>query len=104
MSDSAGTAKVAKHGEKMIEVRVRFWTDALAKEKKTLLPKHAWDCGTVDMPTNKSHGIASGSTLPFNSILDLQAVIGRVLLEHGVELHAGSKLRKLIRPTPGKSG
>ena len=90
-------ARTAKHGDKMIEVRIRFWTDGIAEQKDTIIPKHAWDSGVVVMDSNKSHGIAPESPQPFNSILDLQSAIAKVLTEHGVTLRAHRKLRKLIQ-------
>lgn len=94
---STPTARTAKHGEKMIEVRVRFWTDGISQQKDTVIPKHAWDSGVVVMDSNHSHGIAPASPQPFNSILDLTSVLAKVLTAHGVTLHANSKLRKLIK-------
>jgi hypothetical protein len=31
----------AKHGEKVIEIKLRFWTNDIAKEKDHIFPKHA---------------------------------------------------------------
>src|SRR6185436_21013835 len=73
-------AHTAKHGEKMIEVRIRFWTDGIAEQKDTIIPKHAWDHGVVVMDINKSHGIAPKSPQPFNSLLDLQNALAKVLV------------------------
>ena len=95
--DTTPTARTAKHGDKMIEVRIRFWTDGIAEQKDTIVPKHAWDNGIVVMDSNKSHGIAPKSPQPFASILDLQAVLAKVLTEHDVTLHANRKLRKLVK-------
>ncbi len=92
------TARAGKHGEKMIEVRVRFWTDKIADDKDTVIPKHAWDSGVVVMDGNKTHGVTPASPQPFNSILDLTSVLAKVLSEHGITLHANRKLRKLIKP------
>ncbi|HTR43355.1 MAG TPA: hypothetical protein VMH87_17215, partial [Pseudomonadales bacterium] len=92
------TARVAKHGEKMIEVRVRFWTDGITGNKDTVIPKHAWDSGMVSMERNEVHGIKPASWQPFNSILDLQSVIAKVLIEHEVTLHTNRKSRKLLKP------
>src|SRR5579862_2981574 len=78
----------AKHGEKMIEVRIRFWTDGIAPEKNTVVPKEAWDSGVVVMDGNGLHGITPKSPQPFNSILDLQVVLAKVLGENGVTLRA----------------
>ena len=35
-------ARAAKHGQKMLEARVRFWTDDIAGKKGEIIPKHAW--------------------------------------------------------------
>jgi hypothetical protein len=35
-------SREAKHGSKMIEVKVRFWTNDLAERKDRIIPKHAW--------------------------------------------------------------
>jgi hypothetical protein len=35
-------AREAAHGQRMIEVRVRFWTNNLAKSKGMVLPRNAW--------------------------------------------------------------
>jgi hypothetical protein len=58
----------AKHGEKMIEIRVRFWTDQIAP-KGSVIPKHAWTSGIVRMAKNKAHGITPKHPKPFNSRL-----------------------------------
>lgn len=91
-------ARAAPHGEKMIELRIRFWTDKIAEEEGMILPRHAWDSGVVVMDTNKAHGVSPQSPVPFNSILDLPSVISEVLVQHGVALHPNAKLRKLIKP------
>ncbi len=31
------------HGSRMIEIKVRLWTDDIAKGKGMMLPKHVWD-------------------------------------------------------------
>jgi len=41
-------AREAKHGQKMISVNVRFWTDELTEQGK-ILPKHAWVHGVVHL-------------------------------------------------------
>lgn len=35
-------AKDAEWGQRMIEVKIRFWTDSLAQGDGRILPKHAW--------------------------------------------------------------
>jgi hypothetical protein len=80
-------ARDAKHGEKMIEIKVRFWTDKLADSIGQVIPKHAWTSGVVRIARNEPHGITPGRPIPFNSLLDLSAIIEKCLLEHEIVLH-----------------
>jgi len=47
----------AKQGERMIEVKLRFWTNNLASEPGKIIPKHARASGVVRIERNLSHGI-----------------------------------------------
>jgi hypothetical protein len=87
-------AREAAHGEKMIEVKIRFWTNGIADQSGKILPRHAWASGVVRMDPNKSHGIVSGNPQPFHSLMDVTAVIEKVLVEHGVVLHPSRKMQK----------
>lgn len=89
-------ARVAEHGKKMIEVRVRFWTNDLGGEKGKILPKHAWGAGVVVIDSNNAHGISPSSPVPFNSIADIPAKIEKVLIDHGVTIHPSSRMRRYI--------
>jgi hypothetical protein len=92
-------AREAKHGEKMIEVKIRFWTDGISKGPGNLIvPKHAWTSGVVRMQRNKAHGIVPTNPIPFNSLLDLGKAIEQVLKEHGIVLHIGRGMKKYISP------
>ena len=84
----------AKQGEKMIEIKLRFWTNNIAPERGKVIPKHAWAAGVVRMERNKSHGIEPSSPKPFHSLLDVGAVIERVLIEHQIVLVPGDKMKK----------
>jgi hypothetical protein len=89
----------AEIGDRMIELRVKFWTDGIAEKHGEVIPKHAWDSGRVVMATNHAHGIKWGHKGGiFNSILDLPSVIAKILTDHGVTLHLNTKSRKLIQP------
>jgi hypothetical protein len=55
----------AKHGQKMIEVKLRFWTNEIAEGDGMIRPKHAWASGVVRMERNAAHGITPDSPLPF---------------------------------------
>jgi hypothetical protein len=92
--DSAG--RQANPGEKMIEVKLRFWTNGISGNSAEVSPKHAWASGVVRMETNKTHGIAPKSPKPFHSLLDVGAVIESVLIAHGVVLHRSRKMKKYM--------
>jgi hypothetical protein len=73
MADDA--AKEARHGEKMIEVKIRFWTDNIAGTKDKVIPKQAWTSGVVRVERNDAHGISPSRGVPFNSLLDVGVAI-----------------------------
>ena len=85
----------AQQGEKMIEVKVRFWTNDIVEGGK-ILPKHAWAAGVVHMESNKAHDIKPLKPKPFHSLLDLSAVIEKALIEHRVVLHPGPRMKKYL--------
>src|SRR2546422_8566162 len=86
----------AKQGEKMIEIKLRFWTNNIADQPNKVVPKNAWTSGVVRMERNKSHGIQPGKPEPFHSLLDVSAIIEKVLIDHGVVLHPSRRMRKYI--------
>ena len=86
----------AKHGEKMIEIKVRFWTNDISEEPDSIVPKHAWTAGVVRIQKNESHGIKPLNPLPFHSLLDLGVTIEKVLIKHGIVLHPSDKMCKYI--------
>ena len=89
-------AKEAKHGQKMIEVKVRFWTNDLVEGKDRIRPKHAWTNGVVRIKRNPAHNISPLPPIPFNSLMDLPAAIEKVLIQHGIKLHLSNKQSKTI--------
>jgi len=89
-------AQEAIQGEKMIEVKLRFWTNDIAEGKGKVIPKHAQTSGVVRIERNKSHGIEPSKPQPFHSLLDVGAVIEKVLIEHRIVLHPGRKMQKYI--------
>jgi hypothetical protein len=88
-------AREAKHGERMIELKIRFWTDELCGKGK-VIPKHALTSGVVRVKRNEAHGIVPGKARPFNSLLDLGAAIEQTLKEHGIVLHVSSGMRSYL--------
>jgi hypothetical protein len=86
----------AAQGERMIDVKLRFWTNRIAKEDGKVLAKHAWAGGMVRVERNKSHGINPGPPLPFHSLLDIGVVIEKALISHVIKLHLSPKMRKYL--------
>jgi len=87
----------AKYGERMLEVRVRFWTDGIAEGEGQIMPKHAWTSGVVRMQHNESHGISPENPIPFNSLMQLTQVVERVLIQHGIKLHRLGRMAKYVK-------
>jgi hypothetical protein len=90
------TSAKAIQGEKMIEVRLRFWTNDIAAGQGSVVPKHAWASGVVRIERNNTHGIKPKKPKPFRSLLDVGAVIEKVLIEHGIVLHPDKRMQKYI--------
>lgn len=84
----------AIHGQKMIEAKLRFWTNDIAEGKGSILRKHAWSAGFVRMESNKSHGIVPGAPMPFHSLLDVGGAIEKCLIDHGIILHLSRRVQK----------
>lgn len=83
----------AKHGQRMIEIKLRFWTNDIASEKGHVVPKHAWASGVARIERNDSHGIKPADPVPFNSIMEIGSAVEEVLVAHGIKLHPDRKLR-----------
>ena len=81
------TTAQAAHGEKMIEVKIRFWTNDIADEKDHVIPGHCWSKGVVSVPGNQSHGIRRVDPIHFHSLLDLPHVIEQVMSSAGIRVH-----------------
>ena len=88
--------RAAKHGEKMLEVRLRFWTNNMAPGGK-IIPKHAWTRGIVTVQRNEAHGIIPTKDTKFNSLLGLTAAIEAVFKQHGIKLVPSRRERVLTR-------
>jgi hypothetical protein len=86
----------AKWGKRMIEIRVRFWTDQIAEGKGNIKPKHAWDAGVIYIQRNDTHAIDPGNPVPFNSLMDIPGKVERVLIQHGIRLHLSPRQRKYV--------
>lgn len=94
-NQAAVRPKAASRGDKMIEVKVRFWTNNIV-EPGLVLPKHAWTSGMVRIERNDSHGIKPGRSRPFQSLLDVGKAIEATLIAHGIELHPSRTMKKYL--------
>jgi hypothetical protein len=89
-------SREATYGKKMIEVKVRFWTNDLAETRGQIRPKHAWGSGVVRLDTNSSHGISGAKPVPFNSLAEIPAKIEKVLIDHGVTIHKSDRMKRYM--------
>jgi hypothetical protein len=87
----------ARHGERMIEIKLRFWTNDIATEAGQIIAKNAWTSGVARMERNTSHGITPQNPVPFHSLLDIGAVVEKVLIAHGVVLHPSRRMKKYLK-------
>ena len=97
-------AREARQGEKMIELRVRFWTNDIAPGHDEVIPRHARTSGVVRIQRNLTHGIVPGKPKPFNSLVEIGAVMEKVLIEHGIVLRPSRRKRKYIDMAPKGTG
>ena len=86
----------AAANQRMIEVKLRFWTNGLAKGKGYVIPKWASSSGVVRIERNDTHGIKPGKPIPFHSLLDVGSVIEKVLIAQGVVLRPSKRMKKYV--------
>ena len=87
----------AKHGEKMISLDVRFWTDGIAETQGMIVPKHAVAAGVVKLNRNDSHGIkTTPDPVIFNTPMQLLEAIEELLIREGITLHLSSTMRRYV--------
>ena len=87
----------AGHRERMIEVKVRFFTNGIDERSGYILPKNALTSGAVQMDRNISHGIEPESSLIFHSLMELPSKIEQLLIKQGITLHTVSRMEKYIK-------
>src|SRR4051812_10170232 len=105
LSKAEMNAVEAAWGSRMIEVRVRFFTNGIAERKGQVRPRHGWTSGMIRMERNDAHGISGGDPLPFNSLLELPAVIEKLLIREKIKLHPSDKTRRYHQLAPkGQAG
>jgi hypothetical protein len=86
----------APHGQKMIELRIRLWTDDIAPQKGYVVPKHAWDGGVVLVDRNDAHDLHPKDPIPFNGFSELPRAIEKALVSNGIKIHLSRRQRKYV--------
>ena len=82
----------------------RFPSDA-APRTTPPRPRHAWTSGMVALQRNDAHELQGGDPMPLNSMLELPAVIEKLLIRDKVKLHASDRMRRYHQLAPkGKAG
>lgn len=94
---SSKMEKEAVNGKKMIEVKVRFWTNGIAEGESKIIPKECWDAGVVRLTSNRSHGITPQKPIMFHSLMDITAKIEKDLMSHEIKLHLGNRSQKMYK-------
>lgn len=77
----------ATYSDKIIQVKIRFWTDGIAKKEGHIIPKHCYSSGYVLIAASRIHGIPTGIKAPFVSISGLPKAIDKVMAEAQLILH-----------------
>lgn len=93
MTLSNGTS-TAPYGQKMIQVKLYFFTDTIAPEGQ-IRPGHATASGFVGVKSNPAHGIEGGEQIPFNRVSEILPAIEDALAKSGVTLHLDGPAKKL---------
>ena len=92
----AGKAVKANRKERMIEIRVRFFTNGMDSRSGYIIPKHAWPNGTVQMDRNESHGIEPDAVQHFASLMEIPLAIEKVLIKHGIKIQNARRMGQYI--------
>ncbi|MEM1582842.1 MAG: hypothetical protein QXK89_10125 [Candidatus Bathyarchaeia archaeon] len=86
----------AKYGERMIELRVAFFTDNIANTEGKVVPKVCWDIGTVRLLANAAHGVKASEPYFFDGLSELLTTIEKLLVDNGIKvLHCPRRTRDL---------
>jgi hypothetical protein len=96
-TDLVPESREAEHGQKMIEVKIRFWTDAIATAQGQVVPKHGWTSGVVRIKSNPVHGFVDHDPIIFNTLAQVPAKIEELLIREGIVLRPTARTRRYQR-------
>lgn len=74
------------HGERTIEVTLRFWTDRIADKEGHVIPGFCWEGCFVSVPSQPSHGIKTTAPMMSNHFGELVSTVQAALDEAGVKV------------------
>lgn len=85
-------------GERMIELRIRFWTNDIdGNPKGTITQRVCWDGGVVYAVRNRSHGIRRKGESRFRGLCQLLCSVEKVLEKQDIRLQKGPKTPDIYR-------
>jgi hypothetical protein len=81
----------AERGEKMITLRVRFWTNDIADKPGHIVPKTCHNRGVVTIGLHEAHGIRpstgfAGGGFKFNGLHEIPRAIEQCLAHAGIKM------------------
>ena len=88
------TKKKGVHGQKMLELRTRFFSNDIADEKGYVLAGNVWECGVVYLHPNDLHEIGQNKAEIFHSMAELPSAIEKVLIKNKVIIHRSKRTKK----------
>ncbi|MCK4445140.1 MAG: hypothetical protein KAW09_11390 [Thermoplasmata archaeon] len=90
--------KNVPQGKRMIELRIRFWTNDIdGNPKGTITQKVCWDSGYVYVVKNNSHGIESKGQSRFRGLCELLGSVEKVLRKQNIKLQMGARTQEVYR-------
>jgi hypothetical protein len=89
----APQAVEAPHGERMVQVSIRFLTDNIAEQGK-VVPGHVWARGFLTVQRNDTHGFRTSKGVAFNSLMELPGKLERLLIREGITVHPTQLMAK----------
>jgi hypothetical protein len=86
----------ADYGEKMIQLKISFFTNLPGLKEDHIRQKHAWASGHVRIQRNSAHGIDGNTGGIFHSMSELPMLIENLLIEQGITIHQSRNKAKLF--------
>ena len=92
----------ARDNEKMIELKIKFFTNNISVWKDYVVKKLGWQSGYVYASINKTHGIESKKPVFFHSLMELPQAIEETLLKQDIKLKSTKRTKEYLIPNCSK--